>query len=71
MSSLMASLPVWRFMDPMVIISQVGDEDDEDSGSLESIMDRELAESSGSESLPHNDYVSTGQAESTAAKAME
>ena len=43
LSSLMASAPVWRFVDPLVIMAHTNETDDnEDGGSLESIVNRDI-----------------------------
>ena len=43
MSSLLASAPIWKFVDPMVILTQA-ERDDEDETSLESILDKGLGQ---------------------------
>jgi hypothetical protein len=48
MSTLLAQLPAWKYMDPMVILAHFEDQEDgEDVGSLQSIVDQDFEDAYG------------------------
>jgi hypothetical protein len=48
MSTLLAQLPAWKYMDPMVILAHFDDQEDgEDLGSLQSIVDQDFEDAYG------------------------
>ena len=53
LSSVLSSMPAWRFVDPLPVLGFVGDEDEEDDESLESLV------AGSNESSVENDEITT------------
>ncbi|QDV46218.1 hypothetical protein Enr13x_61270 [Stieleria neptunia] len=56
-TSLLAHLPAWSFVDPLLVLNEMDDDDDEDDDSLEEMLDKNESGKSGTQTDGHESSI--------------